>query len=70
MNKENGTLIYKIPEEKYLDLLNCKLQLKEYQQRVDRAIEYINNQCLESDGYVSYGDDLSPDELIKILKGE
>ena len=38
--------------------------------RIKKAIEYINEMCLGSDGYANYGDDLRPEHIIEILKGE
>ena len=43
---------------------------RELQQRIDKAVEYIDSICLEEDGYVGYGDDLTPKELINILRGD
>ena len=40
---------------------------KEY--RIDKAIEYINEMTLTSNGYASYGDDLRPEHIVNILKG-
>jgi len=41
----------------------------ELQDRIDEAIEYINEMTLTSDGYADYGDDLRPEHIIEILKG-
>lgn len=69
-------------DEKYYEKMyqaNVKLvdensTLKEYtkslERRIDKAIEYINEMCLSSDGYASYGDDLRPEHIIEILKGD
>lgn len=35
-----------------------------------KAIEYINEMCLCSDGYANYGDDLRPEYIINILQGD
>jgi len=40
------------------------------QQRIDKAIEYINEMCLCSDGYCDYGDDLRPEHIVNLLQGE
>ena len=42
---------------------------KELEDRIDKAIEYINEMTLTSDGYADYGDDLRPEHIIEILKG-
>ena len=41
----------------------------ELQQRIDKAIKYIDDMCLCSSGYFDYGDDLSPKHIVDILKG-
>ena len=41
----------------------------ELQQRIDKAIKYIDDMCLCSSGYFKYGDDLSPKHIVDILKG-
>ena len=43
---------------------------EELQDRIKKAIEYINEMTLTSDGYANYGDDLRPEHIIDILKGE
>lgn len=41
----------------------------EYQEKIDKAIEYIDDLCKCSDGtYFNYGDDLSPKNIVDILK--
>lgn len=45
-------------------------KFKELQQRIDKAIEYIDELCLCSSGYFDYGDDLSPKHIVEILRGE
>lgn len=40
------------------------------QERIDKAIEYINDMCLFDDGYANYGDDLRPAHIVDILNGE
>lgn len=42
---------------------------EELEYRIDKAIEYINEMTLTSDGYANYGDDLRPEHIIDILKG-
>ena len=42
----------------------------ELRSRINKAIDYINEMCLFSDGYASYGDDLRPEHIVDILKGE
>lgn len=37
---------------------------------IKEAIEYINEMTLTSDGYANYGDDLRPEHIVDILKGE
>lgn len=39
----------------------------DYKAIVEETIRYINSRCLEKNGYVGYGDDLSPIDLIEIL---
>jgi uncharacterized coiled-coil protein SlyX len=41
----------------------------DYKDRIDKAIEYINEMTLTSSGYADYGDDLRPEHIIDILKG-
>ena len=51
----------------------CLLKDKEIErlkQRIDEAIEYINEMTLTSDGYANYGDDLRPEHIVDILEGE
>ena len=42
----------------------------EKQNRIDKAVEYINEMCLCSEGYANYGDDLRPEHIVNILKGD
>jgi hypothetical protein len=42
----------------------------ELSMRINKAIEYIDEMCLCSDGYANYGDDLSPEHIVNILKGD
>lgn len=44
-------------------------KLWDLQQRIDKAIEYIDEMCLCSSGYFDYGDDLSPKHIVDILRG-
>ena len=44
-------------------------KVEELQHRIDKAIEYINEMTLTSDGYADYGDDLRPEHIVEILKG-
>ena len=37
--------------------------------RNEKAIKYINEMCLCSDGYCDYGDDLRPEHIVNILTG-
>lgn len=41
----------------------------DYKSRCDKAIEYINEMCLCTNGYCDYGDDLRPEHIVKILQG-
>ena len=43
---------------------------KELEDRINKAIEYINEMTLTSDGYANYGDDLRPEHIIEILEKE
>jgi hypothetical protein len=45
-------------------------EINELQNRINKAIEYIDEMCLCSDGYANYGDDLSPEHIVNILKGD
>ena len=56
-------IVEKVPYERR------KKKTKE-QDRIDKAIDYINEMTLTSDGYANYGDDLRPEHIIDILKGE
>lgn len=58
--KENA-----IHNDKVIDDTNWKI--KQYKSILDEIREYINARCLEKDGLVGYGDDLSPIELMEIL---
>ena len=49
----------------YIDKYEIKLQ-----DRINKAIDYINDMCLFDDGYANYGDDLRPAHIVNILKGE
>ena len=51
------------------DLDNADKTIKYLQQRIDKAIEYIDEMCLCSSGYFDYGDDLSPKNIVDILRG-
>jgi hypothetical protein len=51
------------------DLDNADKTIKYLQQRIDKAIEYIDEMCLCSSGYFDYGDDLSPKHIVDILRG-
>ena len=53
-------------EELLNELLKENFKL---QQRIDKAVEYIDERCLCSSGYFDYGDDLSPKHIVDILKG-
>ena len=56
-----------------LDCGSLKLiynHILELQERINKAIEYINEMCLCSDGYANYGDDLSPKYIADILQGK
>lgn len=60
----------KIAKENSSNVSEClKLieQKKQYKSVLDEIREYINARCLEKDGLVGYGDDLSPIELMEIL---
>ena len=55
-----------------MSILVLDREYKEYQdlkEKVDKAIEYINEMTLTSNGYANYGDDLRPEHIIEILKG-
>ena len=55
-----------------MSILVLDREYKEYQdlkERIDKAIEYINEMTLTSSGYADYGDDLRPEHIIEILKG-
>ena len=51
------------------DLDNADKTIKYLQQRIDKAIEYIDEMCLCSSGYFNYGDNLSPKHIVDILRG-
>lgn len=51
------------------DLIKIMNYIKQLQQRIDKAIIYIDDMCLCSTGYFDYGDDLSPKHIVDILKG-
>ena len=57
-------------ENEKLTKARYSLDRVELEQRIDRAIEYINDMCLFDDGYANYGDDLRPAHIVNILKGE
>lgn len=61
-------LIYSYEELADLTIKYQNLYLSE-RDKVSKAIEYINEMTLTSDGYASYGDDLRPEHIVKILKG-
>ena len=53
-------------EELLNELLKENFKL---QNKINKAIEYIDEMCLCSSGYFDYGDDLSPKHIVDILKG-
>ena len=55
-----------------LDKETLKNMVLDLQQRIDKAIKYINEitYCEFDNLYMEYGDDLTPEYIIKILKGE
>lgn len=65
-------------DEHIKQLVNLKVEqykqsldyITNLQDRINKAIEYIDNRCLDEYGYVGYGDDLNPRRLVNILKGE
>lgn len=63
--------IDELEESSKLTELWCKSQEenRELQQRINKAIKYIDDMCLCSLGYSNYGDDLSPKHIVEILKG-
>lgn len=61
-------LIYTYEELANLTIKYQDLYLEE-RNKVKKAIEYINEMTLTSDGYANYGDDLRPEHIIEILKG-
>ena len=63
--------IDELEESSKLSELWCKSQEENFklQQRIDKAIEYIDEMCLCSSGYFDYGDDLSPKHIVDILRG-
>ena len=62
-DNENYTLL-ELERKVYLN------ENKELEDRINKAIEYINEMTLTSDGYANYGDDLRPEHIVDILKGE
>jgi hypothetical protein len=67
-----------IPEKVYLKIKHkCDMWYKESQKLqqenqqlkevLDEIREYLNKRCLEEDGLVCYGDNLSPIDLMQIL---
>ena len=69
---ENGGKVYTTWDcGEILDYItNLQEEKEDYKQRNEKAIEYINEMCLASDGYASYGDDLNPEHIVNILKGD
>lgn len=63
-------------ENEHLDKVNCQLRKKInndiYKQRIDKAIKYINEitYCEFDNSYMKYGDDLTPEYIIKVLRGK
>ena len=62
-DNENYTLL-ELERKVYLN------ENKELEDRINKAIEYINEMTLTSDGYANYGDDLRPEHIIEILEKE
>ena len=62
-------LIYTYEELANLTIKYQDLYLEE-RNKVKKAIEYINEMTLTSDGYANYGDDLRPEHIVDILEGE
>lgn len=60
--KENPNIIGLDSDEIYREYYKLR-------DRIDKAIEYINDMCLCSSGYFDYGDDLSPKHIVEILRG-
>ena len=56
--------------ELHTQLIEKEQKINELRDRIGKAIEYINEMTLTSDGYANYGDDLRPEHIIDILKGE
>lgn len=52
------------------DLEEEKAENNEKAEIIKKAIEYINEMCLCSYGYANYGDDLKPEHIVDILRGE
>ena len=65
--QEEQKRLYKKAEENDIKLL--KEEINRLNNIIDKAIEYINEMCLCSDGYANYGDDLRPEYIINILQG-
>ena len=60
----------KMEKDLQRDIRKTNNKNRELQQRIDKAIEYIDKLCLCSSGYFDYGDDLSPKHIVDILKGD
>lgn len=60
ISKENKSLLKEIHNR----------EINKLQDRINKAIEYINEMCLCSDGYANYGDDLRPEHIVNILQGD
>lgn len=50
--------------------ISLQNQLVKLQQRINKALEHIKQECFDGREYDTHGDHLSIQELLKILKGE
>lgn len=64
-NDISELVVHIIDSDKTINELQQENQ--QLKQVLDEIREYINNRCLEEDGLVCYGDNMSPIDLMNIL---